>query len=246
MAGHSHWANIKHKKARVDAKRAKVWGKIAKKIMVAAKSGPDVADNLALRYVVDEAKAANMPKDTIQKAIDKGSGALGADDYEEIVYEGYGPGGVAILLEILTDNRNRTAGEIRNTFDKSGGNLATSGSVAFQFEKKGLIAISEENAGKDEEALMDLALEAGAEDFESGDGMYQITTGVSEFTGVRDALDAAEVPVEDAALTNIAQNTVEVDGDTAAKVARLLDTLDDNDDVQTVSHNAELPEEVLS
>jgi YebC/PmpR family DNA-binding regulatory protein len=241
MAGHSHWANIKHKKARVDAKRAKVWGKIAKKIMVAAKGGPDPRDNLALRYIVDEAKAANMPKGTIENAIAKGSGGGEGQSYEEIVYEGYGPGGAAVLLEILTDNRNRTVGEIRNIFTRGGGNMATSGSVAFQFIKKGLFAV---DAGKiEEEKLMDLALDAGAEDV-TGDGeLFQIVSAATDYAAVKDALEAAEVPLEDSALTNIPQNMVALAGDEADKFAKLIDTLDDNDDVQSVSHNAELPAE---
>ena len=244
MAGHSHWANIKHKKARIDAKRAKVWGKIAKKIMVAAKSGADPRDNLALRYVVDEAKAANMPKGTIENAILKGSGGLEGQTFEEIVYEGYGPGGAAVLLEILTDNRNRTAGEIRNIFDRNGGNLATSGSVAFQFDKKGLFAVSRE--AMTEERLMDLALEAGAEDVRGDGELYEVTSAPTDYAAVKDALERANVPLEDASLASIPQNTVALEGETAAKFAKLIDQLDDSDDVQNLSHNAELPDEALA
>ncbi|MEM6313745.1 MAG: YebC/PmpR family DNA-binding transcriptional regulator [Planctomycetota bacterium] len=244
MAGHSHWANIKHKKARVDAKRAKVWGKIAKKIMVAAKGGSDPTDNLALRYVIDEAKASNMPKGTIENAVAKGAGELGGQTFEEIVYEGYAPGGVAILLEILTDNRNRTAGEIRNLFDRNGGNLATSGSVAFQFQKKGIIAV--ETSKSDEDTLMELALEAGAEDVINQGEIYEIVTDPTTYAAVKDALTGADIEVADAELKNVPDTTVELDVESATKVVKLIDLFDDQDDVQTVSHNAEIPEEALA
>ncbi len=241
MAGHSHWANIKHKKARVDSKRAKVWGKIAKKIMIAAKGGANPADNLSLRYIIDEAKAANMPKDTIEKAVLKGSGELGAENFEEVVYEGYGPSGVAMLVEALTDNRARTAPELRLIFDRNGGNLATTGSVGFQFTKQGLITL--DAAGLDEEALMEVAIESGAEDVQSEGYVRIVITPPADFMAVKDAMEAAGFKIEDAQIANVPQNTVALEGDVAERVRRLIDLLEDNDDVQSVSHNAELPEE---
>lgn len=243
MAGHSHWANIKHKKGAIDRKRGKIWGKIAKKIMVAAKGGPDPRDNLSLRYIIDEAKAANMPKDTIQKAIEKGSGGTGGEGFEEVVYEGYGPAGVAVLVETLTDNRNRTAPEMRHSFERSGGSLGTSGSVAFQFSKQGVFAIS---AGKvDEEKLMEVALEAGADDVQTQEGTFIVFCPMTSFAALKDALEAAGIKTESAELTNVPQNTVELNEEDARKVLKLIDTLEDNDDVQNVSHNADIPDAAL-
>ena len=243
MAGHSHWANIKHKKAAIDKKRAKVWGKIAKKIMVAAKGGPDPRDNLALRYVIDDAKAANMPKDTIQKAIDKGSGEAGGEGFEEIVYEGYGPGGVAVLVEVLTNNRNRTAGEVRNAFDRHGGALGTSGSVAFQFAKQGVIAVRADAVAEDK--LMELALEAGADDVREEGDAFVVFTAPAAFGSVKDALEKAGVPTESAEIGSIPANTVELDEETARRFLKLVELLEDSDDVQNVSHNADLPDAAL-
>ncbi|MEM1010889.1 MAG: YebC/PmpR family DNA-binding transcriptional regulator [Planctomycetota bacterium] len=244
MAGHSKWANIKHKKAAIDKKRAKVWGKIAKKLMVAAKSGSDPRDNLSLRYVIDEAKAANMPKNTIENAVAKGAGELGAENYEEVVYEGYGPAGVAVLVEVLTDNRARTAPELRNVFSKAGGSLGTSGSVAYQFEKQGIFAVPAE--GVDEEKLMEVALEAGASDVSAEDGLFVVLSPMTEYAQVKDALDAAEIGVESSELANVAQNTIDLDEEGGRKVMNLIEALEDNEDVQTVSHNAGLPESLLA
>ena len=243
MAGHSKWANIKHKKAAVDKKRAKVWGKIARKLMVAAKAGSDPRDNLALRYVIDEARAANMPKNTIENAVAKGAGETGTDNYEEVLYEGYGPAGVAMLIDVLTDNRNRTAPELRNAFERAGGSLGTSGSVAFQFEKKGVFAINADQA--DEEKLMEVAVEAGAEDVQSEEGMFVVLCPHTEFGSVRDALEAAGIATESSEISNVPQNTVELSEDDARKVLKLVDMLEDNDDVQGVSHNAEIPDAAM-
>jgi YebC/PmpR family DNA-binding regulatory protein len=243
MAGHSHWANIKHKKAAIDKKRGKMWGKIAKKIMVAAKGGPDPRDNLALRYIIDEAKAANMPKNTIENAIAKGSGGAGGEGFEEIVYEGYGPGGVAVLVEVLTDNRNRTAGELRNIFERNGGSLGTSGSVAFQFTKQGVIAIRTDAVSEDR--LMELALEAGAQDVREEGEVFVVFTQPAEFEPVKNALGAASIATESAEIGNQAQNTVELGEDEARRILKLIDALEDNDDVQNVSHNADIPEAAL-
>ena len=243
MAGHSHWANIKHKKAATDKKRAKVWGKIAKKLMVAAKGGSDPRDNLSLRYVIDEARAANMPKGTIDNAVAKGAGELGQDNFEEVVYEGYGPAGVAVLVEVLTDNRNRTAPELRSIFGKAGGSLGTSGSVAYQFDKRGVFAVAADAIT--EEKLMELALDAGAEDVQAEGEAWVIFSAATDYAAVKDALEAAEVPLESSELANVPQNTIELDEENGRRVMTLIEALEDNDDVQNVSHNADVPDAVL-
>ena len=242
MAGHSHWAKIKRAKGANDAKRGKIWSKIARKIIIAAKNGGDPRDNLNLRYTIDEARAANMPRDTIEKAIKKGTGELGAENYEAATYEGYGPGGVAILIDALTNNRSRTAPEIRNIFEKAGGNLATTGSVAFQFTKQGVIAIKSDAI--DEEKLMELALEAGAEDVKDEGEVREVVTLPTQYLKVKEALEAAKVPIEASEITNMPNNTVPVDGEVAQRILKLIDALEDNDDVQIVSHNADIPESV--
>lgn len=238
MAGHSHSANIARRKNAVDAKRAKIWSKIAKKIMVAAKRGPDPAQNLALRYVIDEAKSANMPKDTIQKAIDKGSGAAGTDNFESITYEAYGPSGVAMIIEALSDNRTRTAGDLRMMLDRNGGNLAQTGSVSFVFTKKGVITI--ERSKIDEDRLMELALEAGAEDVKSEGDYHEVHTSVSDFHKVKESLENSKIELVDAQITYLPGNSVTLDAEQSAKFNRLLDLMDDNDDVQNVYHNGEM------
>ncbi|HXE53539.1 MAG TPA: YebC/PmpR family DNA-binding transcriptional regulator, partial [Tepidisphaeraceae bacterium] len=194
MAGHSHWAKIKRAKGANDAKRGKIWSKIARKIIIAAKAGGDPRDNLSLRYTIDEAKAANMPKDTIEKAIMKGTGELGAENYEAVTYEGYGPGGVAILIDGLTNNRARTAPELRAIFERNGGNLATSGSVGFQFTKQGIITIKAD--ATDEDRLLELALDAGAEDVKNEGEVFEVITAPTAFLKVKEALTTANVPVE--------------------------------------------------
>lgn len=248
MAGHSKWANIKHRKAAVDKKRGKIWSKCSRAIMAAARSGGgDPATNLPLRYAIDEAKAANMPKDTIQRAVDKGSGATGGADFETITYEGYGPNGVAIIIEALTDNRARTAGDVRTVFSKKGGNMGNPGSVAFIFQSKGQIFIDASKA--DEETLMNTALEAGADDIqepEGDDGAWTILTDPTDFLSVKEAIEAAGIEIADAELTKIPDNTVDIAGDDARKLLGLIDTLEDNDDVQKVHHNAEIPDEDLA
>src|SRR5215213_2589526 len=192
MAGHSHWSKIKRAKGANDAKRGKIWSKIARKIIIAAKNGGDPRDNLSLRYVIDEAKAANMPKDTIANAIKKGTGELGAENYESATYEGYAPGGIAILIEALTNNRSRTAPDIRNIFEKNGGNLANSGAVAFQFTKQGVITIKADAIAED--ALLEAALEAGAEDVRNEGEVYEVITTPTAYLKVKDAIAAAKVP----------------------------------------------------
>jgi YebC/PmpR family DNA-binding regulatory protein len=242
MAGHSHWAKIKRAKGANDAKRGKIWSKIARKIIIAAKSGGDPRDNLSLRYTIDEAKAVNMPKDTIEKAILKGTGELGAENYEAMTYEGYGPGGVAILIEALTNNRARTAPELRTIFERNGGNLANSGAVAFQFTKQGIIAIKTD--ATDEDRLLELALDAGAEDVKNVGEVYEVITTPTAYLKVKEALAAMNVPIEASEITNMPNNTVPVEGDAAQKIVKLIEALEDNDDVQSVSHNGELPESI--
>jgi len=242
MAGHSHWAKIKRAKGANDAKRGKVWSKIARKIIIAARSGGDPRDNLSLRYVIDEAKAANMPKDTIEKAIAKGTGELGAENYEPATYEGYAPGGIAILVETLTNNRARTAPEMRTTFERHGGNLATSGAVSFQFTKQGVIAIKSDATTEDK--LLEVALDAGAEDVKNAGEVYEVITTPTTYLRVKEALAAANIPIEAGEVTNLPNNTIPIGADAAQRLLKLIDVLEDNDDVQSVSHNAELPESV--
>jgi YebC/PmpR family DNA-binding regulatory protein len=240
MAGHSHWSTIKRAKGANDAKRGKVWSKIARKIIIAAKAGGDPRENLNLRYTIEEAKEVNMPRDTIERAIKKGTGELGAENYEEAVYEGYSPGGVAILIDALTNNRARTAPELRGIFEKHGGNLANSGAVAFQFETRGLINVS---AGAvQEDKLLELALDAGAEDLKNDGEIFEIVTAPTELHKVKEALAAAGIAVEAAQIAHVPNVTVPLDEPAAEKLMKLIDALDDNDDVQSVSHNAEMPE----
>jgi YebC/PmpR family DNA-binding regulatory protein len=242
MAGHSHWSKIKRAKGATDAKRGKVWSKIARKIIIAAKNGGDPRDNLNLRYTIEEAKGANMPKDTIEKAIMKGTGELGGENYEAAVYEGYAPGGVALIIDALTNNRTRTAPEVRSILEKHGGNLATSGAVAFQFTKVGIITIKA--AGMDEDKLIELALVAGAEDVRNEGEVFEVITTPTDFLKVKEALTAAKIPIEASEITHVPTSTVPVDGEKAVKLLKLIDTLEDNDDVQSVCHNAEIPDNV--
>lgn len=245
MAGHSKWANIKHKKARMDAARGKLWSKRARAIIVAAKNGGGDPDaNLTLRYAIEEAKAANMPKDTIQRAVEKGAGTGdGAADYEAVRYEGYGPGGVAVMVDVLTDNRNRTAPEMRTIFSKVGGNLGATGCVGYNFEQKGVLSIEESNAS--EETLMDLAIEAGAEDVALDDGAWTVTTDYSDFISVKEAIDEAGIETLSAEITMVPNNTQTLDGADVAKAIRLIDALEDHDDVQKVYTNMDASAEDL-
>lgn len=242
MAGHSKWANIKHKKARVDAKRGKAWSKCSKAIMVAAKEGGgDPASNLKLRYAIEEAKAVNMPKDTIDRAVKKGAGELGGAEFESIRYEGYGAGGVAVIVDALTDNRNRTAPEMREIFKKAGGNLGASGCVAYNFESKGLILIEEDKTT--EEQIMELAIEAGAEDVTHEEGAWTITTDPTMFLAVKEAIDNAGIETASAEVTMIPNTMQDITGDDVARVLRLIDNLEDNDDVQKVYSNMQASDE---
>ena len=245
MAGHSHWAGIKHKKALIDNKRGKVWSKCSKAIIVAAKmGGGDPDTNARLRLAVAEAKAANMPKDTITKSIKKGTGEVAGGDVEEVLYEGYGPNGVAIMCDIMTDNRNRTAPEIRKAFETHGGKLGSTNCVAWMFERKGLILIAEDQA--DEEQLMEIALEAGADDVKNQGDKFELTCEVDVYSDLSAALEAAEIACESSQVTRIPSNTVDLDVDSARKVLKLLETLDDHDDVQNVSANFNIPEEAVA
>ena len=245
MAGHSHWAGIKHKKALVDAKRGKLWSKLAKSIIVAAKhGGGDPDKNLRLRYAIDDAKAVSLPKDNIQRAIKRGTGELAGGNLEEVIYEGYGAGGVAVLCEVLTDNRNRTAGEIRKSFELSNGKLGSSGCVAWMFDSKGLMVIPCDAV--EEDKLMELALDAGADDVRRVEDKFEVTCDPPLFRDVAKALTDAGLTPEVSEITRLPQNTVDIDDPEAArKVLKLMERLDDHDDVQNVSANFNIPDEVL-
>ncbi len=245
MSGHSHWAGIKHKKAANDAKRGKLWSKIARLIIVAAKAGGgDPAQNLSLRYAIDKAKAANMPKDTIEKAIKKGTGELGNISYEEVLYEGYAPGGVAIMVEALTDNRNRTAPEVRKIFEKKGGQMGTSGCVNYMFSKKGVILVNAE--GVDEDAVMELALGAGAEDVLNEGEVFEISCSTEVYTELKNAIEAAGFKIESAELSMIPENTITVtDSETARKILDMVEMFEDQDDVQNVFSNYDISDEIM-
>lgn len=239
MAGHSKWANIKHRKGAQDAKRAKAFTKVAREIMVAAReSGADPNANPRLRAAIAAARQVNMPNDKIDKAIKKGTGDSDGQSFEEIVYEGYGPAGVAVWVQVLTDNRNRTGGEIRSIFSKSGGELGAPNSVAWMFERKGYIEIEKDKI--DEEALMDLALEAGAEDIVAGDEVFEVTSAPEDFNALRDALEEKGIEMRSAETTMIPQNMTVVEGEKAGKVIALLEKLEDNDDVQKVCANCDI------
>lgn len=248
MAGHSHSANIKYRKDRVDAARAKAFSKVARMITVAAKlGGGDPEANARLRLAIEKARMVSMPKDNVERAIKKGVGDTSLGDYEEVLYEGYAPCGVAVMLEILTDNRNRTAPELRTLFDRAGGNLGSSGSVAWMFERKGVIAI-DPAAGLNEEQVLELALEAGAEDVVTvGEGEFQIRCEPADFEGVRAALESAKAPVQGGEVQYLPSNEAVVESvDDARKVLRLLEALDDHDDVQTVISNESISAEVAA
>lgn len=243
MSGHSKWHNIQAKKSKVDAKRGKIFTKIGKEIAVAVKTGgANPEANSRLRDCIAKAKAANMPMDTITKAIKKGSGELENVNYEELMYEGYGPEGVAVLVDVLTDNKNRSASDVRYLFDRNGGNLGANGCVSWMFQRKGQIVI-QKNDSIDEDELMMKVLDLGAEDFASEEEVFIITTAQEDFSSLREALEKENFEFESAEITMIPDNTVNLDMEAAEKVQSLIDKLEDNDDVQNVYHNAEFPEE---
>lgn len=245
MSGHSKWSTIKRKKGALDAKRGKIFTKLIKEIMVAARmGGGDIDGNPRLRSAVIAAKAENMPKDNIERAIKKGSGELGGAVYDEILYEGYGPGGVAVLVETMTDNKNRTVADVRHFFAKNNGNLGENGCVGWMFDKRGVISV--DAAGMDEEKLMELALEAGAEDVVNEDGSFQIYTAPEDFNAVVEQLEKSKVKVSEASILMVPKNTIEVTEEkTASNLLKLLESLEDHDDVQKVHANFDISEELM-
>ncbi|MEM1112320.1 MAG: YebC/PmpR family DNA-binding transcriptional regulator [Pseudomonadota bacterium] len=245
MAGHSKWANIKHRKAAQDAKRGKLFTKLIRELVVAAKQGgPVPEDNPRLRAAVDKALGANMTRDTIDRAIARGAGTNDADDMEELTYEGYAPGGIAVLVEVMTDNRNRTVAEVRHAFSKRGGNLGTDGSVAYLFSRVGQINFA---PGADEDEVLEIALEAGAEDIvTNGDGSIDVTTPWEDLSAVKAALESAGLGPEGGEVTMLASTTVAVDAKGADQIMGLVDALEDLDDVQNVYTNVDIPDEVLA
>jgi YebC/PmpR family DNA-binding regulatory protein len=244
MAGHSKWANIQHRKGAQDKKRGKLFTKLIRNITVAARGGADLDSNPALRLAVDKAKAQSLPKDRIEAAIKRGSGQLDGDNYDEIVYEGYGPGGVAVMVECLTDNRNRTVADVRHAFSKFGGNLGADGSVAYMFNKVGLCQFA---VGADEDAVMEAAIEAGAEDVVvDEDGTIEVLASPPEFQAVRDGLEAAGLSADVAEITMRSSLSTTLDLGGASSMIKLLEALEDLDDVQNVFSNAEIPDEILA
>jgi len=246
MSGHSHWAGIRYKKAAVDAKRGKLWSKLARQIIVAAKTGgADPAANLSLRYAIDKAKAANMPKDTISKAIKRATGQLEPVNFEEVLYEGYAPGGVAIMVEALTDNRNRTAPEVKRLFETRGGSLGATGCVSWMFSKKGLVTVS--TADADETKLLEIALAAGADDMQNTGDVFELTCEPAAFEELKSALVTEEIPTQVAEISMVPQSTVPInDLDTAKKILGLMNAFEDHDDVQNTYANFDIPEEIMT
>lgn len=245
MAGHSHWANIAIKKGAADKKKGKLFGKLSRLIIVAARrGGPDPAANLALRYAIEKARKQSMPRENIERAIKTGSGDQSGTGFDDIVYEGYGPCGVAVLCDILTDNRNRTAGEVRKIFEVHGGNLGATGCVAWMFERKGLFVI--QSSAVTEERLMDVALEAGADDVTHEGDTFEVLCAPDCFQAVNEAINSAGIPTDSADVTRIAGQTVELDAEQARRVMALMEALEENDDVQNVTANFTIPDAVLA
>ncbi|MBY6197406.1 YebC/PmpR family DNA-binding transcriptional regulator [Vibrio hangzhouensis] len=245
MAGHSKWANIRHRKAAQDAKRGKIFTKLIREIVVAAKEGGgEVDNNPRLRAAIDKALSNNMTRDTVNRAVSRGAGGEGDDNMETVIYEGYGPGGTAVMVECMTDNRNRTVSGVRHAFSKAGGNLGTDGSVSYLFEKKGVISYA---PGLDEDEVMEAALEGGADDIETADdGAIDVYTTPADFGAVKDALDAAGYQADNAEVTLVPSTKAELDETTAPKLLRLIDALEDLDDVQEVYHNGDISEDVAA
>lgn len=242
MSGHSKWANIQHRKGRQDAKRGKIFTKAAKEIIIAAKNGGDPSGNSRLRAAIAAAKAVNLPKDKIEAAIRKGTGEDAGGDFVEGFYEGYGPGGIAIMVEVATDNKNRTVAEVRHLFTKHGGSMGENGSVGWMFERKGVISVNK--AAYAEDKIMEAALEAGADDVLDDEDVWTLQTAMADFAAVRDALEAAGIEMQSAELAMVPQNLVAVSADMGQKVLRLMEALDDNDDVQNVYANVDFPDDM--
>lgn len=243
MSGHSKWSTIKHKKAALDAKRGKAWSKLSRMITMAARGGGNADDNPRLRLAIDKAKAENMPKDTIEKAIKKGTGELEGESFEEVIYEGYASGGVAILCQATTDNRNRTVGEVRKIFERGGGNMGAAGCVAFMFKPRGVIIIAADKAEEDQ--IMELALEAGADDVRSSYAAHEITCSTESFQRVKDAIAAAGIEMASADLSMVSDVEVTADEDTARKVVKLVEALEEHDDINAVYSNADIPDAIM-
>ncbi len=240
MSGHSKWHNIQAKKGKADAARGKIFTKLGRELLIAVKQGgPDPAGNSKLKDVIAKCKAANMPNDTIKNAIKKASGADNSENYEEITYEGYGPNGVAVIVEASTDNKNRTAADVRHVFDRAGGNLGTSGCVSYMFNKKGVIVVEKENCSLSEDDLMMMALDAGAEDFESDDECYTITTSPEDFSNVRESLESNNIEFLEAEVQMVPTTYVALDEKAQERMEKLLENLDELDDVMNVYHNSE-------
>ena len=245
MSGHSHWAKIKRSKATVDARRGREWSKLARRIIVAARvGGGKPEENLSLRYAIDDARAANMPKDTIANAIKRGTGEIGAENYEQVIYEGYGPGGVAIMVDCLTDNRNRTVPELRKIFERAGGQLGSSNCVAYMFEQKGTFTISADLT--DEDTLLELALDAGAEDVRKETDVFEITCAPADFSAVKEALAVAGIETIAAEIAMVPTTSVTIAEDRARQVLTLMETLQDSEDVQNVYSNFDIPDDVAA
>lgn len=245
MSGHSHWATIKHKKGAIDAKRGKLWSKLSRAIIIAAKhGGGDPTHNLKLRYAIDKAREVSMPKDNIERAIKRGTGELEGQIFEEITYEGYGPGGVAILVDVLTDNRNRTAGEIRKIFEKGGGKMGSAGCVAYLFERKGLLNV--DASATDEDTLMGLILDAGADDLKQSGSTFDITCDPAVFSQVKQTLEKNNLQPLSSEISQLAKVPVDVDAEAGPKILRLMEALDDHDDVQNVYTNAHITEAMVA
>ncbi len=244
MSGHSKWSTIKHKKARLDAKRGKNWSKLARNVTMAAKNGGNPEDNPRLRLAIDKAKADNMPKDTIEKAVKKGTGELAGEDFAEVVYEGYAAHGVAVMARALTDNRNRTAPEIKKIFERHGGNIGPSNCVGWMFSQKGVFTLNADEVSED--SLMEVALENGAEDVTSSASVREVTCAPEDYDTLKAALEAAQISVESSDITGIAANTITLDLNGAKKVLKMIEALEDQDDVESVSSNFDISDEVMA
>jgi YebC/PmpR family DNA-binding regulatory protein len=245
MSGHSHWATIKHKKGAIDAKRGKLWSKLSRAIIIAARNGGgDPTMNLKLRYAIDKARAVSMPRDNIERAIKRGTGDMEGVTYEEISYEGFGSGGVAVLVDILTDNRNRSSGEIRKIFERNGGNMGAAGCVGYLFERKGIIAVPA--SATDEDTLMGIALDAGADDLKRSGDLFEVTCDPAHFNAVKAAIEAKGLTPSHAEITQMPKVSVDADLESAKKVMALMEALDDHDDVQNVYSNLNMTDEILA